>query len=164
MTSKQWWKFAAGITVAGIVALATLGCGETAEPDPTPVTTFQITPASGSRPTATAVPSTPAPTGSATPVGAAAQELTIVGKNIKFDKTEVSATAGTVTITFDNQDGGVPHNIHRFKGSDAQGESLILTEIRNGPAIDTVQLELSAGEYYYLCDVHPTMEGILTVS
>lgn len=160
---------------AGTVALAalTLGaaaCTSGAKQEPTPVQTWKITPASGTRPpatpttAATAAPTGPAGTATAgTP--AAGTTFTVTGENVLFDKTSLAAPAGPVTIEFVNKDSGVQHNFHVFKGSSATGESVGLTPINTGPATDTLTLTLEKGDYYYQCDVHPTtMSGKLTVN
>lgn len=89
--------------------------------------------------------------------------ITVVGVNIAFDTDELYAPAGPVTIVLDNQDGGIPHNIHFFEGTNARGESVAETPLNNGPVEDTLEMDLEPGEYYYQCDVHPNMKGILTV-
>jgi plastocyanin len=141
-------------------------CGDTTEEDPTPVTTWKITPADGVR---TAEPPTPAPTsapaGTATPGGNAGTTLTIIGASSTFDEEELTAPAGPITIIFDNQDGGVIHNVHFFNGDDADGETVGETELEVGPVEQTIEMDLQAGDYYYQCDAHPTtMSGTLTVS
>lgn len=160
----------AAAAVVALVAVAGIGlsvaCGNTAEEDPTPVTTPPITPAAPRTVVATATSAArPAstPAGSETPSGEATI-LTLVGKNIKFDKDKLEAPAGKVTFVVDNQDTGVPHNVHIYKGKDAKGESIGNTELSNGPKKEEVTLDLAADEYFYVCDAHPNMKGTLTVS
>ncbi len=116
-----------------------------------------------------AVPTTTGPAGTPTAVptpAANAQQITIVGENILFDKTAITANASApITITFDNKDAGVPHNIQFFNGNSNTAPSIGMTEIATGPVTQTLNLgTLKPGSYYYQCDVHPTtMYGTLTV-
>ena len=148
----------------GTMLLTGVSCNVASEYDPTPVTHFKITPASGSfaatNPAVTAtVASTPNADGS--------QTIAIAAKNsnLKFDKDSIAATAGSVTIAFNNADSGIPHNIHVFEGTDAKGKSAGQTELASGPTEQRLKLSLVAGVYYYRCDAHPTtMKGVLTAS
>lgn len=91
--------------------------------------------------------------------------LTVVAKNTLWDKTELSAAPGDVTIDVDNQDAGIVHNIHVYKGSDSSGEDVGMTDLEAGPSEQTFTFTADAGEYFYVCDAHPaTMAGTLTVS
>jgi len=91
-------------------------------------------------------------------------ELRLIAKNTLFDKSELRAEAGEVTIIDDNQDPGIVHNVHVFEGSDASGEDVGMTDLEAGPATQTLTLNLEAGEYFYQCDAHPaTMFGTLIV-
>jgi plastocyanin len=169
-------------TLSGVlIALASLaaGCSSGTEADPTPVKTFKITPASGTRTPATAAPAATKPAAAASPSagaspsaaaasptsGAGAEtKLELVESNIAFDKTELTASPGAVTIHVNNKDGGIPHNLHVFKGSSASGESVGTTAIEAGPGEQDLKLTLAAGDYFFQCDVHPpTMSGKLTV-
>jgi plastocyanin len=155
------------IIVAGFVVAAVLlgACGETSNADPTPVQTWKITPASGGG-VATATPATADETPTQ-PSGSGGGEtvLQLVGANTLFDKDELDAPAGTITIEFDNKDGGIPHNVNVFAGEDATGESVGATELEVGPVQQTLTLVLEPGTYFYQCDAHPaTMAGILTVT
>jgi plastocyanin len=187
MISKR--LIAAVVALSVLVALAAAACstaGRSAEP--TPVQTFMVTPSAlsaatepPSSPTVAATATTgatasasevatpsPEATGAATPAatsGGEGTKIVIIAKDILFDKTSLTAPAGTITIELDNQDPGQPHNIHFFKGADATGESVGTTELNIGPAKDTLTMTLDKGEYFYQCDVHPTtMLGTLTVN
>lgn len=96
------------------------------------------------------------------PAAAKPSTLALNGKDLKFDRDQLEAAAGAVTIAFDNQDGGIPHNLHVFSGSDATGKSVGQTELKSGPIKQTLQLDLEVGTYFYICDAHPTtMAGTL---
>jgi plastocyanin len=85
----------------------------------------------------------------------------VIAKGIAFDPTCLVAAPGSFTINFDNQDAGIQHN---FDVLDKEGgKSLGATEIAQGPTQQTLDLELEAGTYPFVCDVHPTMTGELVV-
>ena len=103
--------------------------------------------------------SAPAPSGSA-PAG---EVVRIVAKNIAFDQAELTAPANMpFDLVFDNQDGGVPHNVAIYTDASA-GQSLFVGEIFPGPGERTYAVPaLTPGTYFYRCDVHPTqMTGTL---
>lgn len=91
----------------------------------------------------------------------AAGAVTLVAHNLSFDAGGVRAPAETLTLTIDNRDGGTPHNLHVFRGSDNTGESIGDTAIENGPATTSLEARLAAGTYFFQCDVHPSMHGSL---
>jgi plastocyanin len=142
------------------LVVAAAGCNSEVDTDPTPVATFKITPASGTRP-----PASPTPVAQATSAVPGAEVLiSTSGSSLKFDQSELQAVTGAVRITFDNKDSGIPHNLHIFNGKDASAASLGATSQAAGPIKQELTLNLSAGEYYFQCDVHPTtMKGTLTV-
>lgn len=105
-------------------------------------------------------------TGGGAPGGGApggAEPATVVAQGIAFDTDTISLPADQPsTLTFDNRD-TVPHNIAIYT-DESLSEALFQGEIVTGPA--TVEYEvppLPAGEYYFHCDVHPTMNGTVTV-
>lgn len=82
-----------------------------------------------------------------------------------FETTELSLPAGSeVTLTFDNQDPGIQHNVGIY--TEQGGDELFMGDIIPGP--DTTEYmvpALDAGTYHFQCDVHPTtMTGTLTVA
>jgi plastocyanin len=95
------------------------------------------------------------------PAGPAA-DVTIRASNSQFSTPEVTAPAGKAfSIAFVNEDQGTLHNVHIKKpdGSDAfKGEFVtgVTTKVYQVPA-------LPAGTYPFVCDVHPSMTGTLTV-
>jgi plastocyanin len=174
VTVRRWIALAA-------LSLALVGgaaCGNAEESDPTPVQTFKITPAATRSPSAPATE--PAAETATVPAGETATEpieetatapsgegttLEVVGLNTLFDVQELTAPAGTITVVFDNRDGGIVHNIHFYRGTDATGEDIAATELEPGPVVQELTMELEPGEYFYVCDAHPaTMTGILTVT
>lgn len=98
--------------------------------------------------------------GATSTMAAGGQTYTIVAKNIAFDPKKLTIPVHQdVKIVFDNQDASVPHNVHFMTPKEAK------TDTKNGPQKDTLTLNVDkAGTYKFLCDVHPTMTGELTVS
>jgi cytochrome c oxidase subunit 2 len=93
-------------------------------------------------------------------------ELTIVAKDIAFDQKCLAAPADEpFTITLDNQDDGIPHNISI--AADAGWNDVLFTGATfNGIATQTEDVPgLPAGNYFFRCDVHPipAMSGTFIV-
>lgn len=90
--------------------------------------------------------------------GGAAAEISMVPVN-QFDMVELTIAADTeVSITADNADVGIPHNLAVYASRDAAEsgeEALAATEICNAPCTDVATLTLDPGEYFFRCDVHP---------
>jgi plastocyanin len=80
---------------------------------------------------------------------------------LKFEQTDVSASAGTITIDFTNMS-SLPHDV-RIEGNGASGGT---DQITDSPTSATVDLE--AGTYTFFCSVDghraAGMEGTLTVN
>ena len=87
----------------------------------------------------------------------------ISAKDLKFSTSELSAPAGKAfSIAFDNQE-SAPHNVAIYKDTSATTK-LFAEDPFGGPKTVTYQVgALTAGTYYFRCDVHTAMNGTLTV-
>ena len=90
---------------------------------------------------------------------------TLRAANIAFDPTELSLPADKPsTITFDNRDAGLPHNMAVYTDDSYTGDPLFTGEIVTGVATKEYKIPpLPAGTYAFRCDVHTTMTGTVTV-
>jgi plastocyanin len=88
----------------------------------------------------------------------------IAAQAIAFNVSELTFPAGKENpLPFDNQDAGIPHNVSIY--SEQGGEALFTGEIITGPAkVEYAVPALEAGSYYFQCDVHPQMNGTVTVA
>jgi hypothetical protein len=88
-------------------------------------------------------------------------QLDIIAVNTAFDPTcLVAPAAEPFVINFDNQDpvGSTgPHNVAIYTDSAATG-SLFVGDLIDGPAqVEYEAPAIDAGEYFFRCDVHPTV-------
>ena len=105
-----------------------------------------------------------APSGGASgpPAGPA---LAVSALNLTFAPTALQAPADTpFKIDFDNQDPTIPHNVAIHEGSPT-GPEVFKGAVFPGPAKETYDVPpLKAGAYAFICTVHPSMTGTLTVN
>lgn len=92
--------------------------------------------------------------------------VTIVAENLRFDLSTITVSAGVeVTITQDNRDAGVPHNVAIYTNPSAQS-AIFVGELTTGPSVDDYVFDApeTPGNYFFRCDVHPdTMTGAFIV-
>ena len=108
---------------------------------------------------------TPPPPASGAPgSGGPGETLKITAQNVAFVETDLTVKAGApFRIDFDNQDAAVPHNVAIHLGSPT-GTEVFKGAIFPGVATQTYDVPaLDAGTYGFVCTVHPTMTGTLTV-
>ena len=106
----------------------------------------------------------PAASPAASPAaGPVADRLTVVAENTAFTVEQFALPAGKpATMEFENRD-AAPHNVAIYRASDLK-DQLFLGEVFSGPDKRTYQIPpLEAGSYYFLCSVHPNMNGTVSV-
>jgi len=92
--------------------------------------------------------------------------VTLVAQNSRFDKSTIAASPGaSVTVTLENRDAGVPHNVAFYTNRSAS-QPIFKGNLITGPATETVTFNAPSapGSYFFRCDVHPdTMTGVFRV-
>jgi plastocyanin len=87
----------------------------------------------------------------------------ISADDLEFDASTIEAPAGEAfTVRFTNAE-DVPHNFSVY--TEEGGELIVQGEIITGPdaTTDVAVPSLDAGEYFFVCDVHPEMTGTIVV-
>jgi plastocyanin len=113
----------------------------------------------------------PSPAASAAPAGgagaspAATGPVQITAKDVAFDKKAFALPADVpTTIRFRNNDTAVQHNIAIYRDS-AFSQVVFKGELFAGPGTREYKVPaMTAGTYYFHCDVHPPMQGTVTVA
>lgn len=88
--------------------------------------------------------------------------VAINAADLAFDANVIQAPAGEAfTASFTNNE-GVPHNFSVY--TEEGGDAIVQGEIINeGETADVEVDALEAGEYYFVCDLHPEMNGTIVV-
>jgi plastocyanin len=119
--------------------------------------TTKPAPAKSPPPSAKAAPPPPAGAGP-TSGSVTAQGIAFVQKQLKL------AANSPVVVHFDNADAGIPHNID-FTKDDAGNDVIFKGDITTGPTKTDYKFTTPGpGNYFFHCDVHPNMQGKLTIS
>jgi plastocyanin len=89
----------------------------------------------------------------------------VVAQNTAFDTEQIDLPADTPSkLAFDNED-AFAHNLSIYEDDTASGVPLFTFEPFSGPETKTFDVRpLAEGEYYFRCDIHPTMEGRVVVA
>ena len=98
----------------------------------------------------------------------AAEKVTVavMAEGFSFSTETITVPAGAeVTITFDNRDDGTPHNVSVYTDASAT-EAIFIGDIVTGPAGITYTFTApeTPGNYFFRCDVHPSMHGAFIVT
>jgi plastocyanin len=92
------------------------------------------------------------------------EAVSLSAKDLQFSTDAISVQPDEpIALTFDNQDAGVQHNVAIFKGPDATAPPVFRGDLVTGVASATYDVPaLQPGQYFFHCDVHPTMHGTIT--
>jgi plastocyanin len=96
--------------------------------------------------------------------GPSGDAVTVTAKDLAFTQAQVTVPADEAfDLVFDNQD-GVPHNVAIY--TDASTSTKVsVGEIFGGPGQRTQAVPaLTAGSYFFRCDVHPDMQGTIVAN
>jgi len=150
VTPARSRTFVALLALAAALLLA-VACSNDSGGDKTPAA--GQTPATGQTPAA-----------GQTPSGGATAEIQMVA-GTAFSTDELRIPANTpVTITADNTDGFHSFAVYESEAAAQNGEDPIAeTETCSAPCKRTVEVNLSAGEHFFRCQVHKSiMTGTIT--
>lgn len=87
-------------------------------------------------------------------------EVTIAAVDLAWEPGCLTGPADEpFTIVVDNRDEGVNHNLHLPDAPDEPSTSL-----EQGPVMQELEVNLAAGEYEVVCDIHPNMVATLEVA
>lgn len=93
--------------------------------------------------------------------------IALTAENLAFDRTTIEAPAGAkVTITFENKDPGVQHNVAFYETSAAE-DIIYKGDLVTGPGTATYTFTAPSepGTYFFRCDPHATrMRGDFIVT
>lgn len=86
-------------------------------------------------------------------------EVTVAAEALAFDSKELKIPADTAfTLVFNNKE-AQPHNVSILE-SQGSATALFRGDVVTGPTEEEYEVDaIPAGEYYFQCDVHPTMSG-----
>lgn len=92
-----------------------------------------------------------------TAAGGETTSVDLAAENIAFDTDTITVPAGAeVTVNFDNEDNGIPHNFAVYTDSSAS-QSIFVGDTITGPETTTYTFTAPSepGTYFFRCDIHP---------
>jgi plastocyanin len=91
-------------------------------------------------------------------------KIDVSAKDLAFDTDTLELAAGGTVINFDNAD-SQPHNISVYPSEEELESPLFKGDIISAGAKANYEVgKIEPGEYYFHCDVHPTMSGEAVVT
>jgi hypothetical protein len=158
--TPAWPKATLGI-LALLVGLGVLfGSGIIQVAPDTGTSTPSAAPGASGAPGASAAPGG-GTTASQAPQQAPDADVVVTAKGIAWAQTTLTLPAAKpFTLALDNQDSGVPHDVVL---KDAGGKEVYRTEVVTGVAVSVYDVPaIPAGQYSFVCSIHPNMTGTAT--
>jgi hypothetical protein len=166
------------LALLAVALVLAAGCSTPTPPvTPTPTATATATPTATATATATATETmsmtttvppttetvpptqTTAPVTTTVPPSGGAVTVDLVAHNIAYNTSLITVPAcANVTVHFDNQDPGTPHNFAVYTNSQATS-AIFQGAIITGPKTTTYTFTApcTPGDYWFRCDVHPSI-------
>ncbi|WP_261597588.1 cupredoxin domain-containing protein [Methanoculleus formosensis] len=151
------------VAAASILAAGCVSPGDNAT-QPTTIPTETGTPVA-TTPIETDTATMSVTTAATTATGGEAVTIDLTADIMAFDTETITVPAGAeVTVNFDNQDDGIPHNLAVYTDSSA-ATAIFVGDTVTGPVETTYTFTAPSepGTYYFRCDVHPEMNGDFVV-
>lgn len=97
------------------------------------------------------------------PVTPQATGLALSASGVAFDTKELAFKAGAeTTLPFNNED-AVIHNFSIYEDDSASKDLFVGQEVAAGSSVRFTIPALDKGEYFFRCDIHPSMSGTVLV-
>ena len=86
----------------------------------------------------------------------------LTAEELAFDASVIQAPAGAAfTISFTNND-SAPHNVSVY--TEEGGDQIATSDpVNEGETLEVEVPAQDAGEYFFVCDIHPDMNGTIVV-
>ena len=86
----------------------------------------------------------------------------LTAEDLAFDASVIQAPAGAAfTISFTNND-SAPHNVSVY--TEEGGDQIATSDpVNEGETLEVEVPAQDAGEYFFVCDIHPDMNGTIVV-
>ena len=89
-------------------------------------------------------------------------DLSVTAQDNAFDKPTITLTAGEATTVFFRNQDQARHNIAIYTDDSASASLFVGDTISDGAVTYEIPA-LEPGEYFFRCDVHPSMNGVVVV-
>ena len=89
-------------------------------------------------------------------------DVVVTAEDMEFDTSTITLSAGEETTMFFRNLDGQPHNVAIYTDDSASDPLWVGETITDDVITETIPA-LEAGEYFFRCDLHPSMAGVVVV-